>query len=284
MTSAFALAHLVNRVVGQNPMWMGAFAGAMAVPLSSTLLAVIAVRLLGRRMRLSGAGRLVGRVLVVGLLNASLGVTAYEVVMHSPWGWPLVVLVCLGVLALYFAYSGLLREQRDLEALADVSLMVARSGQHAARPAIGVDPSASLPPSKDWQVIAERIKDQVGARRVVLRLWPDPRQEMHTVVAGDPLPERRVDAKTVRDDPMLRLAGTGVRQFRLADASTEVLDALASARSTRRSWCRCGPPTRCSACWRRTTGCPAGAASAGPTCRWSAPWPATWPPPWTTAG
>ncbi|HVV23866.1 MAG TPA: EAL domain-containing protein [Pseudonocardiaceae bacterium] len=227
-TSAFALARLVNNVLGQNPMWMGAFAGAMAVPLSSTLLAVIAVRLLGRRMRLSSAGRLVGRVLVVGLLNASLGVTGYEVIMHSPWGWPLVVLVCLGVLALYFAYSGLLREQRDLEALADVSLMVARSGQHVARPAVGADPSASLPHSEDWQVIAERIKDQVGARRVVLRLWPDPRQEMHTVVAGEPLPQRRVDPRAVREDPMLRLAGAGVRQFRLADASTEVLDALAA--------------------------------------------------------
>jgi diguanylate cyclase (GGDEF)-like protein len=226
-TSAFALLHLVNRAVGLNPAWMGAFAGAMAVPLSSTLLAVIAVRLLGRRMRWTSACRLVGRVLVVGLLNASLGVTGYEVVMHSPWGWPLVVLVCLGVLALYFAYSGLLREQRDLEALADVSLMVARSGSHAARPAVGADPAGSLPPGEDWQVIADRIKDQIGARRVVLRLWPDPRQELHTVVAGEPLPPRRLDPRAVREDPMLRLAGAGVRQFRLADASTEVLDALA---------------------------------------------------------
>jgi diguanylate cyclase (GGDEF)-like protein len=226
-TSAFALAHLVHRVVGENPAWMGAFAGAMAVPLSSTLLAVIAVRLLGRRMRWTSAGRLVGRVLVVGLLNASLGVAGYEVVTHSPWGWPLVLLVCLGVLALYFAYSGLLREQRDLEALADVSLMVARSGHQAARPALAADPVATLPPSGEWQVIAERIKDQIGARRVVLRLWPDPSQELQTVVAGEPLPPRRLDLRAVRDDPMLRLAGAGVRQFRLADASTEVLDALA---------------------------------------------------------
>jgi diguanylate cyclase (GGDEF)-like protein len=228
VTSAFALAHLINGLVGPGPLWVGAFAGAMAVPLSSTLLAVIAVRLLGRRMRLASAGRLVCRVLVVGLLNASLGVTGYEVVMNSPWGWPLVLLVCLGVLALYFAYSGLLREQRDLEALAGVSLMVARSGQQVGRPAVGPDPSASLmPPSEDWQVIAELIKDQVGARRVVLRLWPDPRQEMQTVVAGEPLPPGRVDAKTVREDPTLRLAGAGVRQFRAADASAEVLDALA---------------------------------------------------------
>ncbi|HEX5119585.1 MAG TPA: EAL domain-containing protein [Pseudonocardiaceae bacterium] len=226
-TSAFALSHVITGLVHGNPAWLGAFAGAMAVPLSSTLLAVVAVRMLGRRMRLSGACRLVGRVIVVGLLNTSIGVAGYEVIMHTQWGWSLVVLVCLGVVALYFAYSGLLREQRDLEALSDVSLMVARSGQQVARPAIGTDPSASLPPGDEWQVIAERIKDQVGARRVVLRLWPDPRQEPHTVVAGDPLPARTVDARAVRDDPMLRLAGSGVRQFRLADASNEVLDALA---------------------------------------------------------
>ncbi|HEX3590952.1 MAG TPA: EAL domain-containing protein [Pseudonocardiaceae bacterium] len=227
-TSAFALAHVVTGAVHADPVWIGAFSGAMAVPLSSTLLAVVAVRALGRRMRVTSAARLVGRVLVVGLLNASFGVTGYEVVARNPWGWPLVALVCLGVVAIYFAYSGLLREQRDLEALADVSLMVARSGQQVARPAVPSDPSAPPPPSAEWQVIAERIKDQVGARRVVLRLWPDPDQELHTVVVGEPLPPRRVDVTTVREDPMLRLAGTGVRQYRLADASDEVLDAMAA--------------------------------------------------------
>jgi diguanylate cyclase (GGDEF)-like protein len=227
VTSAFAIAHVIGKTVGPGPAWVGAFMGALAVPLSSTLLAIFAVRLLGRRMRLPNVGRLVGRVLVIGLLNASLGVTGYEIIKHSPWGWPLVVLVSVGVLALYVAYSGLLREQRDLEALADVSLMVGRSGQQIARPAVGTDPSAAMPPSEDWLFIAERIKDQVGARRVVLRLWPDPRQEMHTVVAGEPLPNRPIDPRAVREDALLRLAGTGVRQFRAADASSEVLDSLA---------------------------------------------------------
>src|SRR6266702_4104816 len=174
--SAFAIATVICRALPPGPWWIGSFVGVLAVPLSSTLLAVVAVRMLGRRMRLSSAG-------------------------------PLVVLVSLGVLALYFAYSGLLREQRDLEALADVSLMVVRSGQHIARPAIDADPSVALPPTEDWQVIAERIKDQVGARRIVLRLWPDPRQEMQTVVAGEPLPARRLDPRAVREDPLLRLAG-----------------------------------------------------------------------------
>jgi hypothetical protein len=156
-SSAFAVAHVVGDLTGRNPTWFGPFVGALAVPLSSTLLALVAVRLLGRRLTLSGACRLAGRVLVVGLLNASLGVTGYEVIAKDPWGWPLVVLASLGVIALYFAYSGLLREQRDLEALADVSLMVARSGQRAARATVGVEPSAAQPPAEEWQVIAERI-------------------------------------------------------------------------------------------------------------------------------
>ncbi|HEY0804047.1 MAG TPA: EAL domain-containing protein, partial [Pseudonocardiaceae bacterium] len=225
--SAFAIAHLISVGMPPGPGWVGSFTGVLAVPLFSTLLAVGAVRVLGRRMPPATVARLVGRVLVLGLLNASFGVTGYEIILHSPWGWPLVVLVSLGVLALYFAYSGLLREQRDLGALADVSLMVVRSGQHIARPAVGADLSAALPPTEDWQVIAEKIKDQVGARRIVLRLWPDPRQEMQTVVAGEPLPARRVDPRTIREDPLLRLAGNGVRQFRSADASAEVLDSLA---------------------------------------------------------
>jgi len=227
VASAFAIAHAISGLVAPGPRWVGAFIGVLAVPLSSTLLAGVAVRLLGQRMRLSSVVRLTFQVLVVGLFNASLGVTAYEIIMHSPWGWFLVVLVALGVIALYLAYSGLLREQRDLEALADVSLRVVRSGEHIARPAVGTDPSLTLAPTDDWQVIAEKIKDQVGAKRIVLRLWPDPRQELQTVVSGEPLPNRRLDPRAIREDPLLRLAGTGVRQFRSADAGAEVLDALA---------------------------------------------------------
>ena len=225
--SAFAIAHMVSALVAPGPRWIGAFIGVLAVPLSSTLLAGLCVRFLGRRMRMSSVVRLTFRVLVVGLLNASLGTTGYELVMHSPWGWPLVVLVFIGVISLYIAYSGLLREQRDLEALADVSLMVVRSGQHIARPAVGTDPRHELTATDDWQVIADQIKEQIGARRIVLRLWPDPRQEMQTVVSGEPMPARRQDPRSVREDPLLRLAGTSVRQFRSADASAEVLDALA---------------------------------------------------------
>ena len=225
---AFAVAHLVDDIgAGAKPLWIGAFAGALAVPVASTLLAVAAVRLLGRRMRMMGAVRLIGRILVVGLLNAAVGVTGYELVTKSPWGWPLVALVFIGVITLYFAYSGLLKEQRDLEALSDVSLMVARSGQQIAQPAINPETTMAITDGDEWQVIVERVRDQASAKRVVLRLWPDPSSEVRTIVAGTALPEAALDSRIVRDDAMLRLAGGGVRQFHAADASADVLGALA---------------------------------------------------------
>ncbi len=223
---AFAVAHLVDDLGAAKPLWAGAFAGALAVPVASTLLAVAAVRLLGRRMRPMGALRLIGRILVVGLLNAAVGVTGYELVTRSPWGWPLVILVFIGVITLYFAYSGLLKEQRDLEALSDVSLMVARSGQQIAQPAINPEATVAITDGDEWTVIVERIRDQASAKRVVLRLWPDPSSEVRTIVAGEALPEDALDSRVVRDDAMLRLAGSGVRQFHAADASADVLGAL----------------------------------------------------------
>jgi diguanylate cyclase (GGDEF)-like protein len=223
--SAFLVAQLVNSALSGKVAWAGAFTGALAVPFTSTLFAVFALRLLGQRMRAGSAVRLIGRVLAVGLLNASVGVTAYELVQHSPWGWALVALVVVGMSGLYLAYNGLLREQRDLEVLSDVSLMVARSGQRTAQPAVSGDVAATVIDPAEWQVITERIREQLGAKRVVLRLWPDPRQDVRTLVAGDPLPSRSRN-RSVRDDPMLRLAGAGVRQFRHASATDEVVDAL----------------------------------------------------------
>ena len=223
--SAFLVAHLVNAALSGTVPWAGAFTGALAVPFTSTLFAVFALGMLGQRMRAASALRLIGRVLVVGLLNASVGVTGYELVEHSPWGWPLATLVVIGLCGLYVAYNGLLREQRDLEVLSEVSLMVARSGQRIAQPVINADVAASAIEPAEWQVITDRIRDQLGARRVVLRLWPDPREEVRTLVSGDPLPPRW-RTRSLRDDPMLKLAGAGVRQFRYASATDEVLDAL----------------------------------------------------------
>ncbi|GAA4420676.1 EAL domain-containing protein [Actinokineospora soli] len=231
--AAFAVATWLNNVLdGIAPSWTGVVAGALAAPLSSTLLALVCVRILGRRMRVGAAARLFLRTLVLGLVNASVGVVGYQVAVHAEWGWPLLVLALSGLGALYIAYSGLLREQRDLEALSEVSLMVARSGhQAAARPSLGVaDPTdgADVSDADEWQVIADRVKDQLGAARVVLRLRFDPQSPLHVVVSGDDLPPETVDldATGPRADALLRLPGAQVRHFRRVDSVPEIRQGL----------------------------------------------------------
>jgi diguanylate cyclase (GGDEF)-like protein len=224
ITGAFAVAGLVKQIVGGPGMpWVAALAGTLTAPLVSTLLALAAVRVLRRRMRVSTALRLTGRILVVGFVNASVGLSGYLVISGTPGAWPLVLAVFLGLTALYWAYSDLLREQRDMEALSDVSLMVARSGQQAAaKPASRADDLVGGVDVREWATIAERIKDQLSAGRVVLRLRLEPTDAMRVVVAGDGLPI----GDAAGDDPLLRLPGAHVRHFRITEANPDVRAAL----------------------------------------------------------
>ncbi|WP_410621570.1 putative bifunctional diguanylate cyclase/phosphodiesterase [Amycolatopsis sp. cmx-8-4] len=227
ITGAFAVAGLVKVAVGAGAgseiPWVAALAGTLTAPLVSTLLALAAVRVLRRRMRVSTAVRLTARILVVGFVNASVGLSGYLVISNTPKAWPLVLAVFLGLTALYWAYSDLLREQRDMEALSDVSLMVARSGQQAAaRPASRADELVGGVDVREWATIAERIKDQLAAGRVVLRLRLEPKDTMRVVVAGDDLPAADPGA----DDPLLRLPGAHVRHFRITEANPDVRTAL----------------------------------------------------------
>src|SRR5207244_3787610 len=110
ITSAFAVAGMVQHAMGATEMpWVAALAGTLTAPLTSTLLALLAVRVLRRRMRVGTALRLTGRILVVGFVNASVGLSGYLVIAGTPEAWPLVVAVFLGLSALYWAYSDLLR-------------------------------------------------------------------------------------------------------------------------------------------------------------------------------
>jgi diguanylate cyclase (GGDEF)-like protein len=227
ITGAFGVAGLVKVAVGAGAgdgiPWVAALAGTLTAPLVSTLLALAAVRVLRRRMRVSTAVRLTARILVVGFVNASVGLSGYLVISSTPKAWPLVLAVFLGLTALYWAYSDLLREQRDMEALSDVSLMVARSGQQAAaRPASRADELVGGVDVREWATIAERIKDQLAAGRVVLRLRLEPKDTMRVVVAGDDLPP----ADPAADDPLLRLPGAHVRHFRITEANPDVRAAL----------------------------------------------------------
>ena len=138
----FAVATGVNQaLLHVAPAWFGPVVGTLTSPLISCAFALAALHVLGGGMRVNAAVRLAVRTLAVGLLNTSVGLIGYEVASSTRWGWLLVALVAVAVIGLYRAYSGLLREQRDLEALSDVSLSVARSGQAAVRaPAEAADP------------------------------------------------------------------------------------------------------------------------------------------------
>ena len=106
ITGAFAVAGLVSHAVGGTGIpWIAALAGTLTAPLVSTLLALAAVRVLRRRMRVSTAIRLTARILVVGFVNASVGLSGYLVIKNTPQAWPLVLAVFLGLTALYWAYS-----------------------------------------------------------------------------------------------------------------------------------------------------------------------------------
>ncbi|OLT42597.1 diguanylate phosphodiesterase [Saccharomonospora sp. CUA-673] len=225
VTAAFAVAFAVAGALGDpgGMPWPAALAGTLAAPLASTVLAMAAVRVLRRRMQIGTVVRLAARILVVGFVNASAGLTGYLVIANTPGAWPIVVAVSIGLVALYWAYSDLLREQRDMEALFDVSLMVARSDhQVAAQPAGAggeLDTGIDL---EEWNSIAERIKDQLAAGRVVLRLRLEADEPMHVITVGADGP----DQPLTPDDALLRLPGANVRHFRITDGNASVRGAL----------------------------------------------------------
>ncbi|WP_433870335.1 putative bifunctional diguanylate cyclase/phosphodiesterase [Saccharopolyspora sp. CA-218241] len=223
----FAVAHAVNAALaGIAPVWFGPVVGTLTSSLLSCGFALAALLVLGGAMRVSAGGRLAVRTLAVGLLNTSVGLVGFEVASTTPWGWLLVGLVAGAVIGLYRAYSGLLREQRDLEALSDVSLSVARSGQSPGHGA--ADPDEQTTPVAEWEPVAERIREQLNATRVVLRLRLDPAADVSTLVAGEPLPAEAEEAApaALRDDPLLQLPGSHVRSFRTLDSPEEVRRAL----------------------------------------------------------
>jgi EAL domain-containing protein (putative c-di-GMP-specific phosphodiesterase class I)/GGDEF domain-containing protein len=228
IATAFSVMTVLETLLG-GPPWLSVLAGALAAHLSSTLLALLAMHVLGRPIRVGAAVRLVLRTLVLGVVNASVGVVGYEVATHVEAGIPLVLVTLAGLAVLYTAYSGLVREQRDLETLSEVSLIVARSGhQAAARPASGLDDTVEVVNNAEWDGIADRIRDQLGAARVVIRLQFSTKGPMMMFVAGEPLPETATSLEITgaRADPLLRLPGSHVRHFRRSGAIPEIRHAL----------------------------------------------------------
>jgi diguanylate cyclase (GGDEF)-like protein len=225
----FGVATAVNHsLAGLAPVWFGPVVGTLTSSLISCGFALAALHVLGGGMRLSAAARLAVRTLVVGVCNTSVGLVGYEVVIGTLWGWLLVALISAAVIGLYRAYSGLLREQRDLEALSEVSLSVARSAQVATRDLHATGDTGENTPIGEWSSVAERIREQLNATRVVLRLRLDPLDEVSTLVAGEPLPERASSnaPSALREDPLLQLSGSHVRSFRSLEGTEEIRRAL----------------------------------------------------------
>ncbi|TCP53167.1 diguanylate cyclase/phosphodiesterase [Tamaricihabitans halophyticus] len=226
VVTAYAAAAGLGLLLGAHGLaYVAVLVGAILAPVVSTALAWAAVWVFKRQMRLDTGMRLMARILVVGLVNAAVGLICYQAVVYVPWGWPVVLVALGGLGAMYTAYAGLLREQRDLEALSDVSLLVARFGQHAAgsRANEGFDGDA-----EQWRGTVERIKDQLAARRVVLRMRVDPQEPMRTLLVGDELPGGVFgDAdEGGKNDPLTWLPGSQVRHFRAGGPGPEVQRAL----------------------------------------------------------
>ncbi|MGH4008062.1 MAG: putative bifunctional diguanylate cyclase/phosphodiesterase [Pseudonocardiaceae bacterium] len=172
------------------PQWAAVLAGFVVAHALTSCVTWTFVVLLDRR-RPGESARPVVHVYLTGLLNAGLGLAAAEMMLTVPWGPLLVGLLTVIVAAVYRAYYGLLRDQRDLGVLNDLSLRVAVAGQ-------GEDGSRPEPDEDGWSTAMELARVQLNATRVVLH-WIPGEGGAHTVVAGKPLPRplSRSDIATV---------------------------------------------------------------------------------------
>ncbi|MGH3813270.1 MAG: putative bifunctional diguanylate cyclase/phosphodiesterase [Pseudonocardiaceae bacterium] len=182
------------------PQWGAVLAGFVIAHALTSCLTWAFVVLLDRR-RPGESARPVMHVYLTGLLNAGLGLAAAEMVLTVPWGPLLVGLLTVTVAAVYRAYYGLLRDQRDLGVLNDLSLRVAVAGQ-------GEDDSWPEPDEDGWSTAMELAREQLNATRVVLH-WIPGEGGPHTVVAGRPLPRALSQSDIAAVAPADRQTGTG---------------------------------------------------------------------------
>ncbi|MGH4027144.1 MAG: GAF domain-containing protein, partial [Pseudonocardiaceae bacterium] len=165
------------------PEWSTVLAGFVIAHAITSCLTWAFFVLLDHR-RPGESARPVVHLYLTGLLNAALGLAAAEMVQSVRWGWLLAVLLALIMAAVYRAYYGLLRDQRDLGVLNDFSLRVAVAGRGC-----GEDFDGQLELDEaGWSTAMELAREQLNATRVVLHRMPT-EGGLHTVVAGQPLPQ-----------------------------------------------------------------------------------------------
>ena len=204
-TLTVALTDLSARLVFQ-PAWPGmpqwsAVLGGFVIAHAVTACSAWAFFVLLDRRRPGESARPVAHIYLTGLLNAALGLAAAEIVLTVPWGALLVGLLVVIVVAVYRAYYGLLRDQRDLGVLNDLSLRVAAAGKD--------EEDGQRKSGEDgWSAAMELAREQLNATRVVLH-WTPVEGQPHTVVAGRPLPRPLSQSDVAVLTPANQQAGTG---------------------------------------------------------------------------
>ncbi len=200
------------------PQWSAVLAGFVIAHAITSCLTWTFLVLLDRR-RPGESARPVVHAYLTGLLNAGLGLAAAEMVLEVLWGALLVGLLTVTVAAVYRAYYGLLRDQRDLGVLNDLSLRVAVTGR-------GGDDDHPELDEGGWSTAMELAREQLNATRVVLHRIPV-QGAPHTVVAGQPLPSPLSRSDVAAVTPGGPLAGTG-QVLRLMGNSSDplIVDAL----------------------------------------------------------
>ncbi|WP_020499505.1 putative bifunctional diguanylate cyclase/phosphodiesterase [Sciscionella marina] len=205
------------------PGWVVVVLAVLASSLASTGLGLGALQTAGAGLGMRQVASLGARTVVVEIVATMLTVAFYGVVRDVAWGWLFVVLLAGAMLAMFFAYGQLFREQRDLGALANISLEVARKRGAGPGP-FEADGRQEI--DAQWARVGEQIRDQIGADRIVLHLVEDDNEAVRTVIAGRALPEGCQPEEFWREDPLLQLPGTEVRYHRRRDAAEEVAAAL----------------------------------------------------------
>ena len=158
------------------PRWVAVLAGFIIAHAITSVLTWVFLVLLDHR-RPGESVRPVTHLYLTGLLNATLGVTAVEM-LQVPWGTVLVGLLAVSLAAAYSVYYGLLRDHRDLGVLNDLSLGVAAVGRGGNEGQPELDDSA-------WIAAMELVREQLNASRVVLHRLPARPNSAHTDSAPD---------------------------------------------------------------------------------------------------
>lgn len=181
-TTAITAGFVVGPLAPTAPDWAVILVSFLVGHALTSALGMVGIRLVGAG-NFRTATRLMLHTYVTGILAAVAGLVAVELVRGARWGWVLVVLLALCLAAIYRTYYGLLRDQRDLGVLNEVSLQVASAARAGE-----TDGVAEVADDQEvWAPALELAREQLNATRVVLhRRVSD--GSFQTVIAGAPPP------------------------------------------------------------------------------------------------